>query len=203
MATIQTKKPGYRYTRRRSRAYKVIDRDEYHRLQCDCNSPRAISTMAYLGFKRHRNYNTYRAKSRIIVLGNHKYWDLKKFLALCPSNFLPPPASPHLQCHREKAHLPAKRLERRLLQHPPPRRQDQHHPPTLSDPDSGPIDFWLLKKPLRPEAIASTLIQPDHTDPHRHGYHPLKARPLNLLRRHQQRHTPFESPTHYTRGSLR
>ena len=57
--------------------YTVIDRDEYQRLQCDCNSPRSISTMAYLGFKRQINYNPYCAKSYIIVLGNHKYWDLK------------------------------------------------------------------------------------------------------------------------------
>ena len=40
--------------------------------------------MAYLGVKYDGNYNPHRAKIRIVILGNHKYWAFNKSQRLAP-----------------------------------------------------------------------------------------------------------------------
>ena len=126
----------------------MIDQQEYLCLRRDHNAPHAIPTMAYLGVKYDRNYNTYRAKIRIVVLRNQKNRAFNK--SWC---FAPVLSYPSLRLLTSKV-----TEKRRILQQGDcknafcnallPDDKITIVCPPLSNTESVPDDFWLLNKTL-------------------------------------------------------
>ena len=104
--------------------------------------------MAYLGVKCDGNYNPHRAKIRIVILGNHKYWAFNKSQRLAPVlsySYLWLPTS--------------KYNEKRRILHQGDYKYAFYNTlltddvitivrPPLGDPNSGPDNFWPLNKKI-------------------------------------------------------
>jgi hypothetical protein len=67
MASFREEKSGIEF----QNTYIKINLAEYHAL-CAKGAPRAIPTMCVLSIKKDEMLNPLRAKSRIVVLGNHE-----------------------------------------------------------------------------------------------------------------------------------
>ena len=121
--------------------YTVINREDYQRLRHKRNAPRAIPTMAYLGVKRDGNYNSHRAKSRIVVLINNADCAFKK-----SQSFDPVLSYSSLQILTSKATKKIRILQQGKLKNAfcndllPDDKITIVRPP-LGDPNSSPNDF--------------------------------------------------------------
>jgi hypothetical protein len=124
--------------------YNKITLAEYRTL-CAKGAPRAIPTMCVLSIKKDKMLNPLHAKSRIVVLGNHKYcvWMKSKKYApiLCPDTLCLTVS----MAVKHRCTLKQGNCKNAFCQGILPADEVAIIKPPIGDPDAETDKYWLLK----------------------------------------------------------
>jgi hypothetical protein len=143
LASFREEKDGIRS----QNTYNVLTLDQYRAYRVK-GAPRAIPTMCVLTIKPNKMLRPHRAKSRILVLGNHKDWIWSK-----PEKYAPilHPDTLHLiisMAVQQRRTLKQGDCKNAFCQGILPPDEISIVKPLIGDPDAKNDEYWLLKRTL-------------------------------------------------------